>query len=63
MVTILKDRCKGCGLCIMACPQKLLKLSSEYNIHGVNPIMLIDSEKCVRCGLCCILCPDMALEI
>jgi 2-oxoglutarate ferredoxin oxidoreductase subunit delta len=64
MVKITQDKCKGCGLCITVCPQKILSLSVDtYNNKGIHPIVLIDPEKCVDCGLCSIMCPDMALEI
>ena len=28
-VTFKKDLCKGCGLCITACPKKIIALSKD----------------------------------
>ena len=46
-------RCKGCGLCIAACPKDLLDFSSELNDRGYNYVVLDgDPEQCTGCGLC-----------
>lgn len=26
-ITVLEDKCKGCGLCVEFCPKKIIKLS------------------------------------
>ena len=28
------EKCKGCGLCIGACPKKILEMSSAFNKQG-----------------------------
>ena len=30
------DACKGCGLCVQACPRKLIQLSTHINKKGYN---------------------------
>ena len=35
-VHLIKDRCKGCGLCIEYCPTKVLEESDEINARGVQ---------------------------
>ena len=41
-VSFNKDLCKGCGLCVTACPKKIVHLSDELNKvlseHGENPL-------------------------
>lgn len=37
-VTFNEDLCKGCGLCVDACPKKILRLSPErINVKGHHP--------------------------
>ncbi|MBT8340278.1 MAG: ferredoxin family protein, partial [Desulfatitalea sp.] len=31
------DRCKGCGLCVMVCPKKVLAISDQLNPRGYFP--------------------------
>jgi 2-oxoglutarate ferredoxin oxidoreductase subunit delta len=55
--------CKGCELCIAACPQGVLKLSAHANTQGV-PYPEVDSSRaCTACQFCAITCPDSAIEI
>jgi len=60
---INKDRCKGCGLCIIHCPLKSLELSSQLNKRGVKFARLKQGAKCTGCGLCFIMCPDTCIKI
>ena len=36
-VTIDTKECKGCGICVDACPPKCLLLLAELNAYGVHP--------------------------
>ena len=58
-----KQRCKGCMLCIEACPQKILRISGDVNSRGTRYVLLADASKCTGCGMCVIMCPDCALEV
>ena len=62
-IKVLTDRCKGCGLCIQACPVKIIKASDELNVKGFHPAVQINPEKCTGCKLCAIVCPDVAIEV
>ena len=58
-VTFKKDLCKGCGLCIMACPKKIIALSKdEINQKGHHPAEITDQEKCIGCACCATMGPD-----
>lgn len=64
-IDIDTERCKGCGLCISACPKKLIKLvEREVNRHGY-PFVTVDSESsiCTGCASCGIICPDGCITV
>lgn len=58
-----KHRCKGCGMCVLFCPQKTLRLSEELNEQGFSYPEEIEPSKCTACGLCFRMCPDTAIEV
>lgn len=63
-VTINENICKGCGLCVMSCPKKILKLSEEHiNAKGYHPAEVIDGDKCISCAMCATMCPDVAIKV
>ncbi len=62
-VVIDKDRCKGCGLCIAACPNQVLAFSGELNKSGYDVVHMEDPEACVGCAFCAQTCPDIAIEV
>jgi 2-oxoglutarate ferredoxin oxidoreductase subunit delta len=62
-VIIDRERCKGCYLCIRACPVKVLEADREPNSTGTYPVKAANLEKCIACGSCFEVCPDVCLEI
>ncbi|MGA1843825.1 MAG: ferredoxin family protein [bacterium] len=62
-LTIEKDWCKGCELCIEACPHHLLSLSEDLNASGFHYAVLTDPEECTGCASCALMCPDLAIQI
>ncbi len=63
-LTFREDLCKGCGLCVAACPKKILALSkTRLNRKGHAPIECVDESKCVGCASCAIMCPDCVITV
>lgn len=62
-ILIDEDRCKGCELCIHACPQKILVSSSKINRKGFHAVEVSSPEKCTGCGFCYDTCPDVVIEV
>ncbi len=62
-VIIDKEICKGCGLCISACPKKVLGISKTQNSKGFFFAEVVCPEKCTSCTFCGLVCPDIAIQI
>ena len=60
-VIIAQDRCKGCELCIPACPPQVLTMSTEKNALGYYYPELADG--CTGCTACHLVCPDYVFEV
>jgi 2-oxoglutarate ferredoxin oxidoreductase subunit delta len=61
---IAVDRCKGCELCITACPKVVLALDrSRVNALGYHPIELLDAAGCTSCAFCARVCPDAVFTV
>ena len=56
-IEILEDECKGCGLCVTACPIHVMKLSEALNRYGYHPA-LYEGRGCTGCGICFYACPE-----
>ncbi len=59
-----ETRCKGCGLCVEACPQKIITIKKEYvTSKGYHPAYVTDPSKCTGCANCGVMCPDSAITV
>jgi 2-oxoglutarate ferredoxin oxidoreductase subunit delta len=61
VVTIASERCKGCEICIPACPPGVLSMSSALNERGSAYPELIPG--CTACGACLLVCPDYCFSV
>jgi 2-oxoglutarate ferredoxin oxidoreductase subunit delta len=62
-VVIDDELCKGCFLCIRACPLKILEPGRAPNSSGSYPSRVAQPEKCIACGNCFEVCPDVCISI
>jgi NAD-dependent dihydropyrimidine dehydrogenase PreA subunit len=51
------DECKGCGLCVEACPRKVIGLSERLNHYGYRTATYAGAG-CTGCGICFMACPE-----
>ena len=62
--TFETDLCKGCGLCVNACPKGCLTIASDkINKKGYSPAAMVDEEKCIGCAFCATMCPDCIITV
>lgn len=63
-VSFKTDLCKGCGLCVSACPRHIVALdTSVLNAKGYHPAHVTDAEKCIACAMCATMCPDVVIKV
>lgn len=53
--TAKSGNCKGCTVCVDACPTKAIQVHSDKEIE-------FDYGACIQCGLCTEVCPDSKIE-
>jgi NAD-dependent dihydropyrimidine dehydrogenase PreA subunit len=51
------DECKGCGLCVEACPPKVICLTERLNHYGYRTAVYAGAG-CTGCGICFMACPE-----
>lgn len=64
MISIDVERCKGCELCLEACPAKIIFMDGAViNAKGYQPAAIKDMDKCIACCYCALVCPDVAITV
>ncbi len=61
-ISVATELCKGCELCVAACPQECLGLSPAFNTRGYR-VVALTGEGCTGCSACAIVCPDAAITV
>ena len=63
-VIIDEQRCKGCELCVVACPTDVLSLQAkEVNDRGYHFAYSAHPDNCIGCASCALVCPDACFKI
>lgn len=57
------DKCKGCELCVNACPFDVLEMSPHVNNKGYHFSYMKNYDKCTGCESCAMVCPDVVITV
>lgn len=64
VIVVNTDRCKGCSLCVVACPKNVIDLSAKaVNVHGYRYAEAVLPDECIGCASCGIVCPDGCITV
>ena len=64
VVVVNTERCKGCNLCVVACPLHILALAGKrVNKKGYHYAEQTDKGLCNGCASCAIVCPDGCITV
>ena len=62
-VTIDIHTCKGCELCIAACPPDVLVMSDPADVNALGFRYPLLKAGCTGCLACLQVCPDFCFEV
>ena len=57
-ISINREKCKGCLLCISFCPKGSLSVETKLNSKGLKPVKFKSDAECIGCVMCAVVCPD-----
>ncbi len=57
------EKCKGCSICIPACPTDVIALAKEVNGKGYHFAFMENPEVCTGCTNCAVVCPDGVITV
>lgn len=57
LLRVDQNECKGCGLCVEACPPKVILMGEQLNHYGYRTASYAGSG-CTGCGICFMVCPE-----
>ena len=62
-IEVSDSYCKGCELCISACPQEVMELDmTRLTPKGYHPAHTF-KDGCTGCAICALVCPDAAITV
>jgi 2-oxoglutarate ferredoxin oxidoreductase subunit delta len=62
-IVVDTERCKGCEVCIGACPTNVIELAQDVNGKGYHFAYMAQPEACTGCYNCAVVCPDGVITV
>jgi len=62
-IVVDTEHCKGCGVCVVACPSQVIDLAEDVNAKGYHYSYMANPEACTGCANCSIVCPDGVITV
>jgi len=56
------EKCKGCEICMDACPEDVIAMSKVVNKKGYLYAVKI-TDSCTGCINCALVCPDAVITV
>jgi len=57
------ESCKGCELCVEACPTNVIRMERRVNSKGYHYAYMELPDECTGCNNCGIICPDGVISV
>jgi 2-oxoglutarate ferredoxin oxidoreductase subunit delta len=62
-IVVDKVECKGCSLCVEACPTQVIELARDVNAKGFHFAQMANPDACTGCTNCATVCPDSCITV
>jgi len=62
-IVIDREHCKGCELCVTACPTDVIRMEKEVNGKGYYYAYPANPDLCIGCANCAMVCPDGVITV
>ncbi len=56
-------KCKGCELCMVACPTNVITMAKQVNAKGYHYATPSEADACIGCSNCAVVCPDSCITV
>lgn len=57
------EHCKGCELCMTACPTDVIRMEKRVNGKGYHFAYMEHPDACTGCANCAVVCPDGVITV